>query len=428
MFLTRKAPTSSLALATFIFLDPSGADALTAFRDSNLARAPIILAQVRPPSRTNQPAQPEPTLETLEGRFWAIIKESKDPSDFQMYLDAYPNGKFAAQARARLLAIQGDSSPSTPPPALPAPSVPQSPTRPAARPAPTTPSAPQPSEKPASPTQSPPAASTRPTPRPESPAPPQPAPPPFVIESGRQADRSASETIKDCAQCPALVLMKPGTFMMGSTEFFPFEGPVHSVTIRKPFYIGQREVTFDEWDACVKEGGCSLSPSDRGQGRGLLPVTNLSWSDTQQYLLWLTRKTGKTYRLPTESEWEYAARAGTTTTYYWGSAMEKGRANCSGCDTLTRNAASPTGSLPANPLGLFDMSGNAAEWVEDCWHDSYRGAPTDGSAWTSASCSERVLRGGSFGNDPRYVRSASRFKYDFDVRYYANGFRVVREN
>jgi formylglycine-generating enzyme required for sulfatase activity len=214
---------------------------------------------------------------------------------------------------------------------------------------------------------------------------------------------------------------------MGSTEFFPFEGPVHQVTIRKPFYLGQRETTYDEWDACVKEGGCSYSPNDRGQGRGARPVTNVDWNDAKQYLAWLSRKTGKSYRLPTESEWEYAARGGVATNYYWGRAMEKGRANCSGCEMPHSTQAVATGSFPPNPYGLYDMAGNAAEWVEDCWNDSYRGAPADGAAWAKPQCQERVLRGGSFNNDPRYLRSASRFKYDFDVRYYTNGFRVLRE-
>ena len=215
---------------------------------------------------------------------------------------------------------------------------------------------------------------------------------------------------------------------MGATEFFPFEAPVHRVTIRKPFVLGQKEVSFAEWDACVAEAGCTHSPDDRGAGRGARPVTNIDWNDAQQYLQWLSKKTGKPYRLPTEAEWEYAARAGSSTTYPWGRAMEKGRVNCSGCNGAQSANTVATGSFPPNEFGLYDMLGNAAEWVEDCWNDSYRSAPADGSAWTRPRCPERVLRGGSFGSDPRYVRSASRFKYDFDVRYYSNGFRVARDN
>jgi formylglycine-generating enzyme required for sulfatase activity len=156
-------------------------------------------------------------------------------------------------------------------------------------------------------------------------------------------------------------------------------------------------------------------------------VSDVDWSDTKTYLAWLTRKTGKNYRLPTESEWEYAARGGTTTTYPWGQTLEKGKANCMGCNVEQVNHTITVGSFPPNGFGLYDMAGNAAQWVEDCWHPNYKGAPSDGSAWVTPSCTERVLRGGSFNNDPRYLRSAARFKYDFDVRYYTNGFRVVRE-
>jgi formylglycine-generating enzyme required for sulfatase activity len=214
---------------------------------------------------------------------------------------------------------------------------------------------------------------------------------------------------------------------MGSSEMFDFERPVHQVSIGKPFYLGRREVTFQEWDACADDGGCNYRPDDRGLGRGMRPVTDVNWNDVGVYVAWLSRKTGQTYRLPSESEWEYAARSGGTTTYPWGKTVEKDRANCVGCTTEPLRRAVDTGSYPANAFGLFDMAGNAAEWVQDCWTDSYRGAPTDGSAWTRQQCRERVLRGGSFNNDPRYLRSAARFKYDLDVRYYANGFRVARE-
>lgn len=142
---------------------------------------------------------------------------------------------------------------------------------------------------------------------------------------------------------------------------------------------------------------------------------------------WLSRKTGKTYRLPSEAEWEYAARAGTKTAYYWGNALEKDRANCAACNTNPLKNTVATGTFPPNAFGLLDMAGNAAEWVEDCWVDNYKTAPKDGSAFAKPECRERVLRGGSFNNDQRFVRTAARFKYDYVVRYYANGFRVVRE-
>jgi formylglycine-generating enzyme required for sulfatase activity len=241
------------------------------------------------------------------------------------------------------------------------------------------------------------------------------------------APQSPALPIRDCPTCPELALIPAGTLTMGATDEFVFETPVHEVTIPKAFFMGRREVTFDEWDACVSDGGCEYRPGDRGQGRGLRPVSDLAWTDTKPFVAWLSRKTGKTYRLPTEAEWEYAARAGTKTSFYWGNAIEKDRANCAGCNTQPRNQTVAAGTFPPNAFGLFDMAGNAAEWVEDCWEDSYKAAPTDGSALIRPDCRERVLRGGSFNNDQRFVRSAARFKYDFDVRYYTNGFRVVRE-
>jgi formylglycine-generating enzyme required for sulfatase activity len=225
-----------------------------------------------------------------------------------------------------------------------------------------------------------------------------------------------------------MVLIPAGAFEMGSTEMFEFEAPVHQVSIRKPFYIGRREVTFEEWDACLAEAGCKQRPDDRGLGRARRPAIDLDWDDAKGYTAWLSQKTGHTYRLPTESEWEYAARAGSTTTYPWGKTADKDKANCIGCTTDPLKKAVDTGSFKPNAFGIYDMTGNAAEWVEDCWNDNYRGAPADGSAWTKPQCRERVLRGGSFNNDPRYLRSAARFKYDHDVRFYTNGFRVVREN
>jgi len=322
----------------------------------------LVISSARKPVRA---------ADSLEQGFWDTIKGSDSAADFKAYLDSYPDGPFAAAARARLQQIEPGNQPKTasapPPPAAPAPAAPA-------------PVAPQ------------------------------------------------QSAIRDCPQCPELVLIQPGAFDMGSSEMFDFEAPVHHVTIRKPFYIGRREVTFEEWDACLAEGGCKQKPDDRGLGRSRRPVTDLDWDDAKSYVAWLSQKTGKTYRLPSESEWEYVARAGTTTTYPWGRAVDKDKANCLGCTSDPVKKAIDVGSFPPNAFGVYDMAGNAAEWVEDCWSDNYRGAPTDGSAWIKPQCRERVLRGGSFNNDPRYLRSAARFKYDQNVRFYTNGFRVVREN
>jgi formylglycine-generating enzyme required for sulfatase activity len=220
------------------------------------------------------------------------------------------------------------------------------------------------------------------------------------------------------------VVVPAGTFDMGSTS--EYENPVHRVTIAKPFAIGSHEVTFEEWDHCVTAGGCKYRPDDRGWGRGKRPVINVTWHDAKAYSAWLSEKTGQKYRLPSEAEWEYAARADTKTTYWWGRDVGSRQANCRECG-VAGGQTSPVGSFQPNPFGLFDTAGNAAEWVEDCWNDSYRGAPQNGTAWTSGQCRLRVLRGGAFDSQARYLRSTSRFRYDSDVRYFANGFRVVRE-
>lgn len=231
---------------------------------------------------------------------------------------------------------------------------------------------------------------------------------------------------RDCTGCPELVAIPAGSFQMGSNDLYEFEKPVHPVTVRG-FYLGAREVTFEEWDLCIDQGGCAYRPDDRGLGRGKRPVTDIHWNDASAYLAWLSARSGKPYRLPTESEWEYAVRAGTATTYPWGQTLVKERANCLGCNDQKRGSTVPAGQFPANAFGLYDMAGNAAEWVADCWSENYRSAPRDGSAYTVGGCRERVLRGGSFNNDPRYLRSAARFKYEADVRFYTNGFRVARD-
>jgi len=235
----------------------------------------------------------------------------------------------------------------------------------------------------------------------------------------------AGDVFRDCRDCPEMVVVAAGEFDMGANDF-DVEKPVHRVTIAKPFAIGRREVTFDEWDQCAAAGACSRV-GDQGQSRGERPVTDVSWRDAKAYATWLSQTTGKPYRLPSEAEWEYAARGGTKTTYWWGRDAGSKFANCRECGGNGGQQTIATGSFPANPFGLFDTAGNAAEWVEDCWNDSYRGAPKDGTAWTSGQCGQRVLRGGSFDSQARYVRSASRFRYDVDVRYYANGFRVARD-
>ena len=230
---------------------------------------------------------------------------------------------------------------------------------------------------------------------------------------------------------PEMVVVPGGSFMMGSQNGNPEERPVHRVTIRS-FEVGRYEVTFEEWDACVSDGGCSSLPNDDRMsrwGRGRQPVVGVDWDDAKAYVAWLSRKTGKAYRLLSESEWEYAARAGTETAYWWGDGIGINQANCRGCgSSWDDRQPAPVGSFSANAFGLYDVHGNVFEWVEDCYHGwHYRGAPTDGSAWTSDCAStSRVLRGGSWKHDPEHVRSAIRtWGYD-GYRDSVVGFRVAR--
>ena len=256
-------------------------------------------------------------------------------------------------------------------------------------------------------------------------------------------DRSfgVGQRFRDCADCPAMVVVPSGSFRMGSPSHeegrFSNEGPVHQVWIAKPFAVGVYEVTFAEWDACVAAGGCGgYRPVDSGWGRGRRPVINVSWADAQSYVEWLSVRTGHRYRLLSESEWEYAARAGTTGPFHTGSTISTDQANYDGTRSypdgadnpngVSRRQTLPVGSFPANGFGLHDVHGNVYEWVQDCWNASYRGAPSDESAWESGNCSRRVLRGGSWSDDPRDLRSADRNGYDSGNRFSYDGFRVAR--
>ena len=204
---------------------------------------------------------------------------------------------------------------------------------------------------------------------------------------------------------------------------------MHRVIIATPFAVGKYEVTFAEWDACGEAGGCgAYRPKDRsGWGRGQHPVINVSWHDAQRYVQWLSKKTKKPYRLLSESEWEYAARARAQTAYSWGDRIGSDRANCTGCGSQWDGwQTAPVGSFVANAWGLHDMHGNVQEWVEDCWNGSYANAPRDGSAWRSGYCSWHVLRGGSWSLRPSYLRAANRVRNTAGSRDIVVGFRMAR--
>ena len=254
----------------------------------------------------------------------------------------------------------------------------------------------------------------------------------------RKAGPQVGDRFRDCPECPQMVVLPTGSYRMGSPSYeqghFDWEGPVHEVTIGAPFAVGRYEVTFAEWDACARDGGCPRGEGiakDRGWGRGRRPVIYVSWDDAKRYVQWLSRKTGKAYRLPSESEWEYAARAGTQTAYSWGDEIGVNRASCRGCGSQwVGGSTAPVGSFGANAWDLHDMHGNVWEWVEDCWNDSYAGAPVDGSAWLTGNCDRRVLRGGSRYNYPSVLRAAYRLRrVTTDIRnniYGRFGFRVAR--
>lgn len=268
-----------------------------------------------------------------------------------------------------------------------------------------------------------PVAAPAPAPKPEpavaTPAPPPPATAGVAHQAGG---------ISDCDNCPEMVVLQPGSFSMGDNRGDRSEKPAHRVTIRKPFAIGKYEVTLAQWNACVAAGACKALADTSAAGLSdMSPARDLSWNDAQRYVRWLSKLTGQSYRLPTEAEWEYAARAGTSSRYWWGQKMESGKANCKECGGEWNNdAPARVDAFPANPFGIYGMNGGVWEWVEDCWHKSYAGAPSDGSAWTSHDCRENVIRGGSWRNDSTYAHSASRFRYDTAVRYILNGFRVAK--
>lgn len=254
---------------------------------------------------------------------------------------------------------------------------------------------------------------------------------PYVLTAEAERALKPGETFRECANdCSEMIVIPAGSFTMGSpaTEegAIIHEDPQHSVTIAKPFAVSKFDLTFADWDACVSVGGCPQI-TDGGSGRGTKPVINASWDDAQQYVAWLSKMTGETYRLLTEAEWEYTARAGTQTTYYWGEKIGKGNANCTGCGSQwDARETSPVGSFKPNSFGVYDMAGNVWQWVEDCYHQSYEGAPADGSAWTADDCKYRVVRGASWNSRPVLLRSASRYRLTSDLRDNTIGFRIAR--
>lgn len=352
------------------------------------------------PAGRGRGVMPKDSAEQYELTFWESIKDSTHASDYEAYLQAYPDGRFAALARARVERLRASApkaqaqQPAQRPPApkaVPERAKAAAQSVPPAKPPSASASAPAPNEQPAAS-----------------------APP-------------AKGGIQDCAACPVLIALPAGSFTMGSNTGDPSEKPAHQVTLGKPFAIGKYEVTVEQWKACTDAGACAQVTGDSNRA-GNTPVRDVSWDDAQRYVKWLTKVSGHPYRLPTEAEWEYAARGGTSTRYWWGERMRQGQANCKECgDPWQADGPAKAGSFAANPYGLHDTSGSVWEWVQDCWHNSYKGAPANGHAWEEANCRMRVIRGGSWREGANYMPSSTRFKYDAAVRQSQNGFRVARD-
>ena len=235
---------------------------------------------------------------------------------------------------------------------------------------------------------------------------------------------------QDCATCPKMVVVQAGTFMMGSPHSEPGrqsdEGPQQRITFGQVFAVGVFEVTFDEWDSCVQAGSCNRHrPNDNQWGRGNRPVINISWHDANAYVRWLSAETGEEYRLPSESEWEYVARAGTTTAYHFGRTIPTNRRSKSAIN-FGLGRTRPVGEFGPNGFGLHDVHGNVWEWTQDCWNATYAGGPLNGNPRLRGDCSSRVVRGGSWRNDPDVLRSANRGRSEPGTRSPDLGFRVVR--
>ena len=436
----------------------------------DIRRAAEHAAPATPPVAAPSPAPGQAADNTMELTFWSSVNDSDDKADFEAYLKRYPDGHYSDLARNRIAALtRAEARAAAPPPAppppppAPAPAPPKAAAPPLPKPAPArAPSAPARSPAPApakksgssvpvmigglvaivlagwgvsqilpnredeagsaavaETTAAPPvptvaapavpvvevAAADTVLPETETPAaaPPEPEPPPAPV----------------CEICPAMVALPGGTFQMGSpvTESGrePIEGPQREVTV-KPFSISKTEITAGQWRACVEDGGCNgyrnpLTADDT------MPAAAISWKDAEAYVKWLSAETGKSWRLPTEAEWEYAARGGTATPYWWGEKFDAAKA--------PRDKVREAASLPENTFGLQGMLGNVSEWTQDCYVNGYTDAPTDGSAVTSGDCSRRVVRGGAVKSSPAAHRAANRARLSVATRDRQYGFRIV---
>jgi formylglycine-generating enzyme required for sulfatase activity len=251
-------------------------------------------------------------------------------------------------------------------------------------------------------------------------------------QAGLKPGEVFRDRLKNGSEGPEMIVIPAGKFRMGDIQgkHGKDELPVHQVNFQKAFAASKYEITFAQYDEFAKATGRKL-PDDEGWGRGRQPVIHVSWNDAVAYAKWLSQQTGKHYRLPTEAEWEYVARAEAETIYWWGDGVKQGSANCRGCGSRwDGKQPAPVGSFKPNQFGLYDTAGNVAERVQDCWHENYEGAPTEGSAWeekNGGDCGRRVVRGGSWFRAHDWARSSHRFSNRPTHTGRAVGIRLVRE-
>jgi formylglycine-generating enzyme required for sulfatase activity len=388
-----------------------------------------------------QPATPGSGSEEA---VWESLQNSRDPAEFAAFLRLFPGSRYAIEAKRRRMALvdaMGDGKavavakpePGHPPQAAASAAEP-SPHGPASGPAVAAPGVVAPEVAPpgvvamAQPNAMLDTAPAAPTAAPTSPRVMTPANGPLLAMPAvpSHGGNSDAKRFQDCPTCPWMVRIPAGSFMMGQGSHDAEAMPPHHVDIHV-FAIGQTPVTVAEWNACLAAKACTFLPRMRVSDDST-PVHNLSWDDVGQYVAWLSRTAGHPYRLPSEAEWEYAARGGTTTRYWWGDSVGMSLANCTDCGGVQNPYGPlPVDALSPNPFGLYDMLGGVAQWMADCWFPNYRGAPTNATPRDAKDCQKRVLRGGSFRLPHDEITVTYRGNYDAPVRYLTNGFRVARD-
>ena len=372
------------------------------------------------------PAVKPPTaMESAQA--WIAIQNSKDGSALEQFLGRHGDSIYAGMAREHLEAIRRDRSQVA---AATGPGTTRGePQQVATSPAPSGPhvaAVVPPAPLPPAPNRADPAVGVYPrtSAQPLSPA--------------QERALKPQDTFEECPNCPQMIVVPSGSFTMGSPESETGrranEGPQRTISIAKAFAVGRFAVTFDQWEACVAGGGCNgYTPADEGGRRGRHPVVNVSWDDAKAYVAWLSNNTGKPYRLLSEAEREYVTRAGTTSSFWFGTTISSKQANYDGSiaygagkKSEFRERLFPVDFFAPNAFGLYQVHGNVADWTEDCWRPSLIDAPADGSARTQTECGGRTLRGGSFTDGPNALRAAARNGFAPGNRAKGVGFRVAR--